>query len=670
MQRVAFGDAAHYDLTYGKQLPGWLSDRKQKNLGKKREDDRIELVQDLRIPQGSPHDITMTDDGQYLWLCGEYPAQLRCYDLSELSMKFKRHVDSAILRIAPLSADYRKVALLEQDRFVEVHAQGGRHARLRVPTEGRDMVFDQHACALYVSSSSSDVFRLDLDQGRFLDSVSTSAEANDCVAVCPAHPLLAVGGVHGRVECFDLRTAGGPVGTLDAAPLDADPLAADDASDESSSAAQDGEVRALCFDRSGMQLLVGTSGGNVGLYDLRKRSPLLTKRHNNSLPIQKLQFHSYWDTKHVISADQKGMKVWKVDGGDTVTTLNTSGVLSRFCVPTAQGRDSGLIFAATEAEHVNAFYVPSIGPAPQWCSYLESVTEGMEEDEHLQGQYDDFKFVTREEMERLGLAHLLTGRNKEQVRPYMHGFYVDLRLYRATKAVLDPGEYRDYQRQKRLDKKRAEDVITVGQKKRDFLKPVAPKESEDSRFATADPKFKIDEDSEAFLRYNPSKKGGVSSAFRPVEEENPDDDDGGSSGLSDAEDRHGWRPKEQPAAGRRKGFDMYELKEGREIMETAKEGHAGRKRERHKLLTMEERLAKREAQGSRASVRTVDGGAAREITFELKQPQKRRREEREEGDGGGGDADGGKRRRSAGKGKGKGGGKGGKGKGGGKGRKR
>jgi ribosome biogenesis protein ENP2 len=40
--------------------------------------------------------------------------------------------------------------------------------------------------------------------------------------------------------------------------------------------------------------------------------------------------------------------------------------------------------------------------------------------------YEDYKFVTREDLERLSLTNLL-GTNL--LRAYMHGFFIDHRLY-------------------------------------------------------------------------------------------------------------------------------------------------------------------------------------------------------------------------------------------------
>lgn len=50
-----------------------------------------------------------------------------------------------------------------------------------------------------------------------------------------------------------------------------------------------------------------------------------------------------------------------------------------------------------------------MGPAPRWCSFLDSLTEELEE-KHVDTVYDDYKFVTRKELQDLGLDHLM-GRN-------------------------------------------------------------------------------------------------------------------------------------------------------------------------------------------------------------------------------------------------------------------
>ena len=47
-----------------------------------------------------------------------------------------------------------------------------------------------------------------------------------------------------------------------------------------------------------------------------------------------------------------------------------------------------------------------MGPAPKWASFLDHLTEELEESEH-QNVYDDYKFVTKKELEDLELGHLI-----------------------------------------------------------------------------------------------------------------------------------------------------------------------------------------------------------------------------------------------------------------------
>lgn len=46
---------------------------------------------------------------------------------------------------------------------------------------------------------------------------------------------------------------------------------------------------------------------------------------------------------------------------------------------------SGLLFFANEAPKMLQYFVPAIGTAPKWCSYLDTVTEELEETEQPAG---------------------------------------------------------------------------------------------------------------------------------------------------------------------------------------------------------------------------------------------------------------------------------------------
>eukprot|EP00965_Chrysotila_dentata_P216906 6189647-Pleurochrysis_carterae.AAC.6 len=53
-----------------------------------------------------------------------------------------------------------------------------------------------------------------------------------------------------------------------------------------------------------------------------------------------------------------------------------------------------------------AYFVPALGPAPRWCHFLDALTEEMEE-QPSESVYDDYKFVTREELDKLNLSSLI-----------------------------------------------------------------------------------------------------------------------------------------------------------------------------------------------------------------------------------------------------------------------
>ena len=61
-----------------------------------------------------------------------YTVQIRVYDVHGLGLKFQRGIDSEAIDMLFLSSDYSKFALLERARWIEIHAQGGRHHRVSV----------------------------------------------------------------------------------------------------------------------------------------------------------------------------------------------------------------------------------------------------------------------------------------------------------------------------------------------------------------------------------------------------------------------------------------------------------------------------------------------------------------------------------------------------------
>jgi ribosome biogenesis protein ENP2 len=209
------------------------------------------------------------------------------------------------------------------------------------------------------------------------------------------------------------------------------------------------EISELKFDTDGLTLGVGTSNGNCILYDIRSSKPIYTKEHQYEVPIVNITFHN--SSRHVVSTDKKIVKIWERDGGNQgkiLTNIETPADINDIHIIEDKRGESGLIMIAGELSRVMTFFVPRLGPAPRWCSFLENLTEELEE---TSGQtvYEDFKFVTSSEVEDIGASGLI---GTPMLRAYMHGYFMEMKLYNKLRAVSKPFEYEEYRKKKIKDK--------------------------------------------------------------------------------------------------------------------------------------------------------------------------------------------------------------------------
>uniref|UniRef100_A0A671U9X8 Nucleolar protein 10 n=1 Tax=Sparus aurata TaxID=8175 RepID=A0A671U9X8_SPAAU len=429
MQISSVNDVKIYNLSYGKSLPEWLSDRKKRQLQKKDVDiqRRIELIQDFEMPTVCTS-IKVSRDGQFILAAGTYKPRIRCYDTYQLSLKFERCLDSDVVAFDILSDDYSKLVFLHSDRYVEFHSQHGYYYKTRIPKFGRDFSYHYPSCDLFFVGTSSEVFRLNLEQGRFLNSLQTDALENNVCDINPIHHLFATGTSEGRVECWDPRVRN-RVGILDCA-LSSLPEGAEYVPSLPA-------ISALKFNGS-LTMAAGTSTGQVLLYDLRSNQPLLVKDHFYSLPIKSLHFHDKLDL--IVSADSKIIKIWNKDTGKVFSSIQPQTNINDVCIYP----NTGMLFTANEDPKMNTFYIPALGPAPRWCSFLDNLTEELEESPEST-VYDDYKFVTRKDLENLGLSHLV---GSSLLRAYMHGYFMDIRLYHKVKTMANPFAYEEYRKDK------------------------------------------------------------------------------------------------------------------------------------------------------------------------------------------------------------------------------
>ena len=128
-----------------------------------------------------------------------------------------------------LSDDWTKTLHLQSDRSVEVHNQASAFYRTRIPKPGRALGYHYPSCDALIGGLGGHVYRLNLEQGRFLspfalsgnseddtEAVATASSSTDdpvigvnAIDINPAHQLLAFGTEtllgKGTVELWDQR---------------------------------------------------------------------------------------------------------------------------------------------------------------------------------------------------------------------------------------------------------------------------------------------------------------------------------------------------------------------------------------------------------------------------------------------------------------------------------
>lgn len=211
------------------------------------------------------------------------------------------------------------------------------HHHHQVP---RDIAYYPASCDVYIAATGSQLYRLNLDVGRFLKPIDLPMDDANVVKFSPYHYLAAVGGAGGIVSCIDPR-ARSIVGNVDTSiALKASGVVFDDI-----------EVSALRFHDDGVYMAVGTSVGHTLLYDIRSSKPLVIKDQGYDDPVIDIKFHHYNNSRLVMTADKHVIRMWNKDTGATVTSLETDKEINDVCV----SPDSGLVLVG--GEHNKCTYI-------------------------------------------------------------------------------------------------------------------------------------------------------------------------------------------------------------------------------------------------------------------------------------------------------------------------
>ena len=564
----------------------------------------------------------MLEDPLISLVTGTYKPQIHTHYLPHLSLSFARHTVSLNTTFCFLSSDYSKSVHLQADRSIELHTPDGCHYTIRIPRYGRDLQYDKRTAEALVPSvgvnenGMGEVFRLNLELGRFMKGFEVDVGGDDLrsagagslqggikagsvnVAALAeeSHNLQAFGTSLGTVEFWDPRCRD-RIGSLQP-PWSKDVVEGGQ------------EITAAKFHRSGLNFATGSSAGLTHVYDMRMSTPLVKKDQGFGFPIQDL----IWLTPStesqgqsmepkLLSADKRIIKIWDARNGQSWTSVEPAVDLHSV----AWCQDSGMFLTANEGRQQHSFFIPQLGPAPKWCSFLDNLVEEMAEDpddpnaynsQRAGEVYDNYKFLTTEQIETLNLSHLIG--TTTLLRPYMHGFFVAQKLYEEAKLIADPFTWEEERARRirskieserdtrirgtkkvktKVNKNLAEKVMEKEQRALQRRAKLAPngegdteqqipamaQETEeappslltDSRFAKLfeDQEFAIDESSKEFRAFNPSTtvaKDQVPRKITAVEEDDLDEMRDASDSLEEDSvegmDKAPKQPKKQEAS--------------------------------------------------------------------------------------------------------------------------
>lgn len=201
-----FNGVKAYNFSFGKSLPESIENASKKRSAIQDAElkKKVELIYDFQF-NSSSQCLEVTKDGNYIVCTGIYPPRLKIFDVNDMALKCERGIDSEIVKMKMLSDDYKKVAMACVDRNIEVHAQYGRHYKLRIPKMPRDMDYNPFTCDLFVSGSDQEIYRLNLEEGKFMSSFRGTSEGINKIMFHPGLELLFAGGDNGKLDVFDYQ---------------------------------------------------------------------------------------------------------------------------------------------------------------------------------------------------------------------------------------------------------------------------------------------------------------------------------------------------------------------------------------------------------------------------------------------------------------------------------
>lgn len=485
-----------------RSLPDWIAKKRKRSLKNDLDyQNRVELIQDFEFREAS-NKIKVTPDQQFVMATGTYKPQIHVYDFANLSLKFDRHTDAENVDFIILSDDWTKSVHLQNDRTIQFQNKSGIHYTTRTPKFGRSINYNKVSCDLYVGASGDELYRLNLEQGRFLNPFKLDTEGVNHVDVNEVNGLLSVAMETNVVEFWDPRTRSRVA-----------KLFLENKFDDNAF-----QVTTTSFRNDGLNFACGTSNGYTYLYDLRTSEPAMVKDQGYGFDIKKIIWlDNVSEENKILTCDKRIAKIWdRVDGQAYASMEPTVDINDIEHI-----KGTGMFFTANEGIPMHTYYIPNLGPSPRWCSFLDSITEELEE-KPSDSIYSNYRFITKADVKKLNIQHLV---GSKVLRAYMHGYFINTELFDKLSLIANPNAFKDQREReirRRIEKERESRIRTSGAVEKPKIKvnktlvdrlsqkrgdSIVDKVVKDDRFKEMfeDEDFQVDEESYDYKQLNPVK---------------------------------------------------------------------------------------------------------------------------------------------------------------------
>mmetsp|Transcript_13656 Transcript_13656/g.34340 ORF Transcript_13656/g.34340 Transcript_13656/m.34340 type:complete len:351 (+) Transcript_13656:95-1147(+) len=271
--------------------------------------------------------IKETLTGSFLISYGEYPPQVRCFDLENLSLKFERHLDSSIQNFQIISQDWQKLLFLRNDKQLEFHNKGGFHYKTKILANGVDLLFQSKNNIAYIPSTKNEIFKLDLKEGKFLNSMKNeSLYTNTCSGKSLFENILAFGNSGGIIKFWDPRIFQKEIFKIEGFKF-------------IKKLTGKRKITSIRFSETNeFECFIGFENGEVILFDTRSNFPLISKEMEEPLPIMSIRMDQ--SGKKILIANCNQIKIWEKKSGKTTSFLDSKIKINHLC----KIKNSGFFF--------------------------------------------------------------------------------------------------------------------------------------------------------------------------------------------------------------------------------------------------------------------------------------------------------------------------------------